>query len=268
MRLGRTHVAASMLVVLGCVQWAFASRAAAAVTANDPRSGSYEDVASSCEKYETMPVDGGLYDVQTNEWNSNSPQCVGTTGSTQFTVTSSAIDAPTSSSPGSYPSVFRGCHWGICTAGSGLPVQVRREGRAQVSWATLQPSSGAYDVSLDIWFNKKPSTSGAPDGTELMVWIASRGGVRPEGTKVGSLKADGYRFTVWHAKNPTSAYVAYVIRSKTESVRHLSLGPLVRDAVQRRYLRPSWYLIDVEAGFEIWRAGAGLATTSFSFQRG
>ena len=36
------------------------------------------------------------------------------------------------------------------------------------------------------------------------------------------------------------------------------------NAVRRGYIRTSWYLIDVEAGFELWRGGAGLATDSFS----
>jgi cellulose 1,4-beta-cellobiosidase len=34
--------------------------------------------------------------------------------------------------------------------------------------------------------------------------------------------------------------------------------------VRRGYIRASWYLIDVEAGFELWHGGAGLATKSFS----
>jgi cellulose 1,4-beta-cellobiosidase len=38
----------------------------------------------------------------------------------------------------------------------------------------------------------------------------------------------------------------------------------VADAVKRGYISNSWYLIDVEAGFELWQGGAGLATKSFS----
>ena len=34
--------------------------------------------------------------------------------------------------------------------------------------------------------------------------------------------------------------------------------------VSRGYTKSSWYLIDVEAGFELWQGGAGLATNSFS----
>jgi hypothetical protein len=48
------------------------------------------------------------------------------------------------------------------------------------------------------------------------------------------------------------------------SVSHLDLRALVADAVSRGYIGDSWYLIGVEAGFELWRGGAVLATNSFS----
>ncbi|HEY2128998.1 MAG TPA: cellulose binding domain-containing protein [Streptosporangiaceae bacterium] len=38
--------------------------------------------------------------------------------------------------------------------------------------------------------------------------------------------------------------------------------------MSRGYTKPSWYLIDVEAGFELWQGGAGLATNSFSVNIG
>jgi hypothetical protein len=52
--------------------------------------------------------------------------------------------------------------------------------------------------------------------------------------------------------------------SATTSVRNLDLHPLIADAVRRGYIRKSWYLIDVEAGFELWQGGAGLATRTFA----
>jgi cellulose 1,4-beta-cellobiosidase len=52
--------------------------------------------------------------------------------------------------------------------------------------------------------------------------------------------------------------------SPATSVSGLDLQALVADAVSRGYIQTSWYLIDVEAGFELWQGGAGLATNSFS----
>jgi hypothetical protein len=50
----------------------------------------------------------------------------------------------------------------------------------------------------------------------------------------------------------------------TTSVTALDVAPLAADAVRRGYLLASCYLIDVEAGFELWQGGTGLATTAFS----
>src|SRR3984957_7294047 len=54
----------------------------------------------------------------------------------------------------------------------------------------------------------------------------------------------------------------------TTSVSGLDLAPLVQDAISRGGIQPSWWLIDIEAGFELWQGGAGLATNSFSVNVG
>ncbi len=45
--------------------------------------------------------------------------------------------------------------------------------------------------------------------------------------------------------------------SGTTSVSNLEIGTLTGDMVSRGYAQSSWYLIDVEAGFELWPAGPG-----------
>src|SRR5205807_3838581 len=109
---------------------------------------------TTCEKFAVVPVAGGAYNVQTNEWNSDSTQCVSTDGTAGFSVTQSAISVGTSGPPGSYPSIYRGCHWGACTSNSGLPIQVSNLGHPTSSWSTTQTDQGAYDVAYDIWFNQ------------------------------------------------------------------------------------------------------------------
>ena len=51
------------------------------------------------------------------------------------------------------------------------------------------------------------------------------------------------------------------------SVENLDPVLFAADAIGRGYLSSSWYLIDVEAGFEPWSGGAGLESTAFSFTR-
>jgi hypothetical protein len=68
---------------------------------------------------------------------------------------------------------------------------------------------------------------------------------------------------MWYGRQAWNT-VSYTMTSGTTSVSKLDLQALVADAVSRGYLNRSWYLIDMEAGFELWRGGAGLATKSFS----
>ena len=221
---------------------------------------------TTCEKFAVVPVAGGAYNVQTNEWNSDAAQCLSTDGTAGFSVTQSAISVGTSGPPGSYPSIYRGCHWGACTSNSGLPIQVSQLGHPTSSWSTTQTDDGAYDVAYDVWFNQSPSTTSQPNGAELMVWLNSRGSVQPAGSKVATVTVAGHTWDVWRTQMPGWNYVAYVRTAGVTSVSNLDLGDITRDAVSRGVISPNWYLIDVEAGFELWRGGAGLSTRSFSFE--
>jgi hypothetical protein len=213
-----------------------------------------------------LAVDGGVYTVQNNEYGSGAPECltVGTLGG--FTVKSSAIVNSTTGSPGGYPSIYRGCHWGSCTPRSGLPVQVSTlltPGTVTTSWATAQPHTGTYDVAYDIWFNRTPTTNGQPNGAELMIWLNHNGPVEPYGSQVSTASIAGRSYQVWFGNEGWNT-ISYSMVTGTTSVQDLDIGQFVADAVRRGYIQKSWYLIDVEAGFELWQDGAGLATSSFA----
>jgi cellulose 1,4-beta-cellobiosidase len=77
----------------------------------------------------------------------------------------------------------------------------------------------------------------------------------------------GRRYDVWFGTQGWNT-VSYTMTSPATSVSNLDIGRLAWDAVGRGYIRRSWYLIDVEAGFELWRGGVGLATNSFSVRVG
>ncbi len=215
----------------------------------------------------TAPAGGGAYTIGNNEWGSGAPECITTDGSTGFTVANSSIANAADGAPGGYPAIYRGCHWGACTPGSGLPVQVSdiRPGTVTTSWSTSQPGgSSDYDVAYDIWFNQTPTTSGQPNGTELMIWLNHHGPVQPFGSQVArNVSIGGRSYNAWYGKQAWNT-VSYTMTSGTTSVSNLDLQPLIADAVSRGYISTSWHLIDVEAGFELWQGGAGLATKSFS----
>jgi hypothetical protein len=220
-----------------------------------------------CGATQTTSVDGGEYIAQNNVWGASTPQCISVSG-TSFTVDSSGHNNATNGAPASYPSLFKGCHWGQCTTGSGLPVQVGSMPSAASDWSTVQPASGAYDVAYDLWYDTQPSTTTDPDGAEVMIWLNSRGGVQPAGSRIATgVSIGGATWDVWYSRMNWN-YIAYVRTSGTTSVSGLDLRAFTRDGVSRGYIQNSWYLIDAEAGFEIWQGGAGLATSAFSVTLG
>jgi cellulose 1,4-beta-cellobiosidase len=133
------------------------------------------------------------------------------------------------------------------------------------SWSTTQPGgSNRYNVTYDIWFNRTPTTSGQPNGAELMIWLNRHGTLNPAGPRVASYISIGGRTYHVFLRQRNWNTITYLMTTRATSVRHLDVWPLVAYAVQQGYIQPSWYLISVESGFELWRGGTGLATNSFS----
>jgi Glycosyl hydrolase family 12/Cellulose binding domain/Putative Ig domain len=263
-RAGRTRTLPFVIAVLMAV----GATVALAVT-GPPSLAASTTLCSS----QTASVGGGTYTVQNNEWNSSAAECVTTDGSADFTVANSAISNATNGAPGAYPSIYQGCHWGECSSGglTATPVQASNLGTGKVttSWSTTQTGSGAYDVAYDIWFNRTATTTGQPNCMELMVWLNHQGSVQPFGSEVaGGVSIAGRSYNVWEGANSFGDTVSYSMTTGTTSVTNLDLAPLAQDAITRGYLSSSCYLIDVEAGFELWQGGAGLATRSFSINVG
>jgi hypothetical protein len=215
----------------------------------------------------------GTYTVQENEFNSTATEVSATDDRPDVIVTQSQINNATNGAPGAYTSTYRGCHYSNCTSGSGLPIQVssvETAGTVTTSVATNVISSGAWDDAYDIWFNNTSTGNQGTSGTynlELMVWLQSLGGVQPAGSEVASnVSIGGRTYNVWFngTANDTGGTVSYVLTSHVTSLSGLDLGPLASDAVSRHYMDTSWYLYDIEHGFELWNGGAGLAQTSFS----
>jgi cellulose 1,4-beta-cellobiosidase len=217
----------------------------------------------SCGAFDAVALADGLYMFQQNEWNSSLKQCASVSG-TGFRMTAAGFKLPNAGPPATYPSIYRGCHWTVCTQRSGLPLKVSALRSARTTWVTVQPQRGAYDVAYDLWTNTRPTAAGQPDGSEIMIWLASRGGVQPFGKQVATVKLAGTRWEVWTGRQSSWNIVSYRRVVPTTTLRNVDLKAFVDDSVRRDVTKRSWYLIDGEAGFEIWRGGVGLATTRFA----
>ena len=242
--------------------WALVGTLATGLIASGVVAGTTAQAETTiCAKYGQTRTQGG-YVAQNNLWGADTPQCISVSGD-GFSLTRSEASKPTNGAPASYPSVFWGCHYATCTTGF---TPLRADGPA---FAALRTSvelrdvdAGAYDASLDIWFDPTPRTDGQDTGAEVMVWLNHRGGVQPVGSKVGTVRLAGADWDVWSG-NIGWNVVSYV-RTTPSSTLATPVRDFYADAVARGYAQTSWYLTSVQAGFEPWVGGTGLALTSFA----
>ncbi|MFI6454685.1 cellulose binding domain-containing protein [Streptosporangium amethystogenes] len=252
---GVRRVVMAVLAVLGLV---LASGAVAAPAHAD---------TTICEKYGATTIQGGKYRVQNNNWGDDTRQCINVTG-TGFSVTEASHNRPTNGAPGSYPSIFAGCHYAQCTSGSGLPMQVSdsRFNGIRTSVSMTYPGSGVYDAAYDIWLDPTPRTDGQNTGAEIMVWLNRVGSIQPVGSQVGTVSLAGANWEVWYG-NIGWNVISYVRTSATTSI-DFAVRTFVDDAVGRGHVQRSWYLTSVQAGFEPWVGQTGLAVNDFSYSVG
>ncbi|MET8765188.1 cellulose binding domain-containing protein [Lentzea sp. NPDC004782] len=214
-----------------------------------------------CEKFGSTKIQGGRYVVQNNEWGASDGQCI-RVSDTGFTITSGNHNVPTSGAPASYPAIYAGCHYGNCSSGSGLPLQVNGFGSlpSSVSYTT---AGGYWDAAYDLWFDPNPNQTGQNTGAELMIWGSHQGPPQPIGSKVGTASLAGANWDVWIG-NIGWNVISYVRQQTTNSLS-VNLADFTGDAVRRGQVQTSWYLTSVQFGFEPWQGGPGLAVNSFSF---
>lgn len=212
-------------------------------------------------------VMGGEYSVSNNVWGSGEGvgrQCLDIDlDSTYFKVT---LSTHNSSGVASYPFIYKGCHWGGCTTKDNpMPMKLSEVASAPFTWViSTENVSGTWNAAFEAWFSVAGGT--APDAAELMIWMDYGGGAGPAGSKVATVSIGGISWDVYFVDWSSSAgwyYIAYKITSPADSVS-LDLKDFIHDALTRGYLYTTWYLDNMEAGFEIWRDGQGLTSHYYS----
>jgi hypothetical protein len=218
---------------------------------------------STCSRRDVTRLHNGQYNFQMNE-NDSAPQECAKIDGTGFTITTASFNLPTNGAPGTYTSVYRGCHWGTCTGSSPFPIQESNIASATTSVNLTQPSGYNNDAAYDIWFNQTSTTSGQPNGTEVMIWLNHQGPIQPFGSQTATTTINGTNYEVWTGSQRSWKIISYRASTPVNGVTDLNLLPFFTDAVSRGSLDPSSWLIDVEFGFEIWAGGKGLAMSDFS----
>ncbi len=119
-----------------------------------------------------------------------------------------------------------------------------------------------YNASYDIWLDPTPRTDGV-NRTEIMIWFNRVGQIQPIGSQVGTASVAGRTWEVWSGGNGTNDVLSFVAPSAMSSWS-FDVMDFVRATVARGLAGNDWYLTSIQAGFEPWQNGAGLAVNSFS----
>jgi len=213
-----------------------------------------------CEQYGSTTIQG-RYVVQNNRWGTTAQQCINVT-SNGFEITTLNGSSPTNGAPTAYPSVFFGCHYTNCSPGTNLPIQVSQISSATSSISYRYVSGATYNASYDIWLDPSPKRDGV-NQMEIMIWLNRQGPIQPIGSVVGTVNLAGRTWEVWRGSNGSNNVISYVAPSAISSL-NFSVLDFINDTRNRGAITNSWYLTSIQAGFEPWQGGVGLAVTSFS----
>jgi cellulose 1,4-beta-cellobiosidase len=222
---------------------------------------------SSCIQYPEASVmaDGKQYYVVGNAWGPGSgpnTQCIEWNG-TNFKITSQTANNANGPEPVSYPAAILGHKGPINTTGSGLPIQVSAINRIDTGFHTNASTvSGTFNAAYDIWTNS--NSGGSTAEYFVMLWLQNVGNKQPAGSLTTSIQLEGYTWAVWTGGTGEGGgkYIAYVLQGGADSIE-VNLKPFFDDAVASRGLPSSQYVINIQAGFEIWGGGAGLESQCF-----
>lgn len=209
-------------------------------------------------------VMNGEYNVANNVW--GTPHGLQTLevdlNSTYFKVILSTHNN-SGGSVAAYPFIWKGSHWGgTPTTNSPMPKMLTQIGTAPFTWSIDTTGvNGTWDAAFECWLDDVPISSTYVG--ELMIWINYGGGAGPAGGKVATVNIGGYTWDVYFYLMTSWNYITYKIATPIDSIS-LDLKDFLSDALNRGYLKTSWYLANMEAGFEIWRDGQGLTCKSYS----
>ncbi|MFC0005655.1 GH12 family glycosyl hydrolase domain-containing protein [Micromonospora siamensis] len=213
-----------------------------------------------CDQYGSTVI-GNKYVVQNNRWGTTATHCINATA-TGFSITRQDGVSPTNGAPVSYPSIFAGCHYTNCSPGTNMPIQVKSisSAPASISWNYI--SGATYDAAYDIWLDPTPKKDGV-NQMEIMIWMNRQGPIQPIGSPVGNTTLAGRSWEVWRGSNGQNNVISYVASSPIPSMSFDALE-FINDTRNRGAITNDWYLTSIQAGFEPWQGGVGLAVTNFS----
>jgi hypothetical protein len=225
-------------------------------------------ITQMCRQYQHMPVANRLGEsfIVRNDNYGGQRECISNSDARPNFVVTQSSAATRGREPVAFPYLFLGCSWGLCTPGSGLPARVSALRAPVTTWTASLRAGGVWDATYDIWFNKTRITTGQATGGELMIWLNSHEMPAPR-RHTPIVWADHARWYLqsWITRHAGSRWRLIQFRRVRPvwRVSNLHLNEFIEQVESHDWIRPWYWMLNVDAGFEIWRDGKGLATNWF-----
>lgn len=201
------------------------------------------------------------YRLFLNEYNSDAPFVIDSDLGADFRISVSGVNTKVNwvrrqNGVGAYPALFTGKHWqqGAPDGTKGLPILLSaiRGGGVLTSTFTADLSQvqqgGMWDSAWDMFLSTTPE---GRNSYEIMVWL-HRVNCQPIGGHVqATVTIDGQNFDVWQGGH-TVSYIANPLKEGPDATLNIDVGKIMDDSIKRGFFPETWYLTDIEAGFEIW----------------
>jgi hypothetical protein len=236
--------------------------------------------SQQCTNAQTITV-GASYKLNNNIWGAGTDgagsQCVwydSTSG--QWGCNASHTSGSAQNIKG-YPALVRGWLWynssGSVWASStdtSFPVQMSHLATCVSNWSMTIPTNGEkYDSAYDIWLDTQ-SNPNYKAQYEVMIWLNYKGPAyngtdfSPIGTKVASsVSIAGNVWDIWSGYNGTNNVYTFRRTTNTSSVSNLDIRSMLLYAQNHGFIQSTYYLLGIQAGWEIV-AGGAFTTTSYT----
>jgi xyloglucan-specific endo-beta-1,4-glucanase len=237
-------------------------------------------VLQECVKDKTIVV-GASYKLNNNLWGAGTSgagsQCVWYDNVSGKWGVNSSHTSGTAQNIKGYPALVRGWLWynssGSIWASSTdttFPVALNRIASFHSNWTVTVPQNGEkYNTSYDIWMDASNNPNHKAQ-YEIMVWINYKGPAYngsdflPIGPKIASnVTVAGHVWNVYRGWNGTNNVFTFRRATNTNSVSNLNLLALLNYARNQGFVPANYYVLGVQAGFEIVSGGA-FRTESFT----
>jgi hypothetical protein len=264
----------------GCSEVFLAEEENSSLTTNESNSTTTKTYFQQCLKDKTITV-GTLYKLNNNIWGASSSgagtQCSWFDSGTGKWGVNASHTSGTKQDIKGYPSLVRGWIW-YNSAGSiwtsptdtSFPVALNQVSSFTSSWTVTVPSNGEkYNTSYDIWLDTK-SNPNYKAQYEIMIWINHKGPAYngndfyPIGPKIASnVSVAGHVWNIYRGWNGTNNVFTFRRTSNTSSVNNLNILTLINYAKNQGFVQSNYYVLGIQAGFEIV-AGGAFRTESYS----